>query len=367
MVAVVTGASAGIGRAIALRLGEAGYRVGLVARDAAALEDVRREIESAGSQAFVAPADVADAEALFRAADEIARAFGRIDLWVNDAMETVFSFFEDMSPHEFRRVTEVTYLGFVHGTMAALRHMRDRDDGTIVQIGSALGYRGIPLQSAYCGAKHGIKGFTESLRTELLHRQSGIRLVTVDLPAVNTPQFDWARAHTAREPRPMGRPIEPEVVADAVLRAIHGRGREYWLGGTTILAIVGNMVAPAFMDHYLAAKAVEGQMRQERVAADRRDDLDAPVHDLHRTRGSFSNGAANSAVLVPAGLTRIGIIAAGAAAFFALGMASAARRRRSGREQVRRLPERGAFRGSPAQDLRTTAAIRRERAHSPAE
>ncbi|HUZ13665.1 MAG TPA: SDR family oxidoreductase, partial [Caulobacteraceae bacterium] len=192
-VVVVTGAAAGVGRAAAHRFARAGAKLGLIARDAQALEDVRREVEELGAAAFCAPADVSDADKLFAAAAQIEEALGPIDVWVNDAMATVFSPVWQMSPDEFRRVTEVTYLGFVHGTMAALRSMRPRGRGVIVQVGSALAYRGIPLQSAYCGAKYAIRGFSDSLRTELRHDRSRIRVSIVELPAVNTPQFDWAR------------------------------------------------------------------------------------------------------------------------------------------------------------------------------
>src|SRR5579859_381686 len=191
---VITGASAGVGRATAHRFARAGARLALIARDAAALGEVKREVEERGGSALVLPLDVGNADAL-------AAEFGAIDIWINDAMVTVFAPVWKISPEEFRRVTEVTYLGFVHGTMAALRHMRPRNRGTIVQGGSALAYRGIPLQAAYCGAKHAIRGFTNSLRTELLHAGSAVTLTIVELPAVNTPQFDWAKTHMAYQPR----------------------------------------------------------------------------------------------------------------------------------------------------------------------
>src|SRR5690242_4549841 len=200
---VITGASAGIGRAIALRFARAGANLALIARDPAALGEVKREAEKLGGTALVVPADVADANAVFEAADAIVRDRGGIDIWINDAMVTVFAPVWEIAPDEFRRVTEVTYLGMVHGTMAALRHMRARNRGTIVQVGSALAYRGIPLQAAYCGAKHALRGFTNSLRTELEHDHSAIAVTMIELPAVNTPQFDWARTHMPRRPRPV--------------------------------------------------------------------------------------------------------------------------------------------------------------------
>jgi len=197
-IVVVTGASAGVGRATALRFGDAGARVGLIARDAAALSEVKDEIEKRGGTGLVAPADVSDAAAVFNAAEAIEHQLGPIEFWINDAMVTVFAPVWTITADEFRRVTEVTYLGAVHGTMAALRHIRKHNHGTIIQIGSALAYRGIPLQSAYCGAKHALRGFTDSLRTELIHSGSPIKISVVELPAVNTPQFDWgAHAHAA--------------------------------------------------------------------------------------------------------------------------------------------------------------------------
>jgi NAD(P)-dependent dehydrogenase (short-subunit alcohol dehydrogenase family) len=317
---VITGGTAGVGRAIAHRFAKAGDRVGLISRDETALEETRRELEALGAEVAIAAADVADADAVFDAADKFDRALGPIDIWINDAMETVFSPVAEMTPHEYRRVTDVTYLGFVHGTMAALKHMRPRRRGRIIQMGSALAYRGIPLQSAYCGAKHAIRGFSDSLRTELLHERSNIKVTIVDLPAVNTPQFDWARVHMSHTPRPMGTPIEPEVVADAVFVAARGTFREYWLGGETLLTILGNTVLPGFLDGYLARKAVAGQQTTKRVRPGRRDNLDSSITPLHRTRGSFSRGAGNSAVLVPGEVARVGVVAAGAALFFLLGL-----------------------------------------------
>jgi NADP-dependent 3-hydroxy acid dehydrogenase YdfG len=309
-VAAITGASAGVGRAIAHRFARAGYRIGLIARDAEALHDVQIEVERLGGQAVVAPADVADASAVFAAADRIAAAFGRIDVWINDAMVTVFSPLRDMTPEEFRRVTEVSYLGFVHGTMAALRHMRPAGSGTIIQIGSALAYRGIPLQSAYCGAKHAIRGFTDSVRAELIHERSRIKLTMVQLPAVNTPQFDWARAHMPRTPRPVAPVVQPEVIADAVFAAAQRPRREYWIGFSTLQVILGNMLLPGFLDRYLARACVSGQQTDRPVAIDRRDNLDTPVHDLHRTRGSFSAESDTSAPVISGGLARLAPYAA---------------------------------------------------------
>jgi NAD(P)-dependent dehydrogenase (short-subunit alcohol dehydrogenase family) len=324
-VVIVTGASAGVGRAVALRFGAAGCRVGLIARDGAALAATRAEIEQLGGTASAAAGDVADPAAVFAAADRLEQELGPVDIWINDAMETVFSRVADMTPEEFRRVTEVTYLGFVYGTMAALRSMRPRGRGRIIQMGSALAYRGIPLQAAYCGAKHAIRGFTDSLRTELINEGSRIKVTIVDLPAVNTPQFDWARVHVGRTPRPMGAPIQPEVVADAVFRAAHGPWREYWLGAPTLLTILGNTVLPGYLDRYLAKKGVEGQQTPMPVQPDRQDNLDRAVPALHRTRGSFSAEAGSSAPLIPGEIGRIGAVAAGALVFFSLGALFGAR------------------------------------------
>ena len=317
---VITGASAGIGRAIAHRFAEAGDRLGLVARDAEALEDVRREaLELGAGNVAVASVDVADPQQVFAAAEALEAELGPVDVWINDAMQTVLSPLSEMTPAEFRRVTDVTYLGFVYGTMAALKSMRARGRGRIIQMGSALAYRGIPLQSAYCGAKHAIRGFTDSVRTELQHEGSKVSLTMIDLPAVNTPQFDWARAHTARQPRPMGKPIEPEVVAEAVFKAARGGWREYWLGWPTAKTIIANTVVPGVLDRYLASKAVDGQQTSEPLEEWRRDSLFTPVGPAHRTRGSFSAEAGHRAMLAPAPLVRLGVVALGAVAFFGLG------------------------------------------------
>jgi NAD(P)-dependent dehydrogenase (short-subunit alcohol dehydrogenase family) len=334
---IITGASAGVGRAIAHRFARGGDRIGLIARDEAALRDVERELQSSGAAAVEWQAvDVSDAAALFAAADELERRLGLIDIWINDAMETVFSAVADIDPAEFRRVTEVTYLGFVYGTMAALKSMRPRRRGRIIQIGSALAYRGIPLQAAYCGAKHAMRGFTDSLRTELIHERSGITVSIVELPAVNTPQFDWARAHTPRTPRPMGTPVEPEVVADAVHRVAQRSSREYWLGLQSILTILGNAIAPAWLDGYLARKAIAGQQTSTPLFPGRTDNLDRPVTPLHRTRGSFSADASVHALLVEGEFARTVSVIIAAALFFALGASVGASARAKSRMSDRR-------------------------------
>ncbi|WP_353641016.1 SDR family oxidoreductase [Mesorhizobium sp. WSM2239] len=320
-IVVITGASAGVGRAVAHRFARAGTSLALIARDEASLEETKLEVESLGGRAAIFPADVADADAVFAAAEAIEDQLGPIETWVNNAMTTVFSPLSKMKPEEFRRVTEVTYLGFVYGTMAALRHMQPRARGTIVQVGSALAYRGIPLQSAYCGAKHAIRGFTDSLRSELLHDGSRIRLTMVHLPAINTPQFDWARAHIGHEPRPVAPVFQPGVAADAIFEAAQSAPRELWVGSSTSKVILGNMISPRFLDHYLARNAYHGQETAAPLQPGRDDNLFRPVPQLHRTRGSFSREASTSAVNLPGEAVRfaavvIGVGLAATAGFF---------------------------------------------------
>jgi short-subunit dehydrogenase len=328
-VIVVTGAGAGVGRAVATLFAREGARLGLISRDAAALEDLAEELRAGGAERVAtAPLDVSDPNAVFAAADRFAQELGPIDVWVNDAMLTVFSTVSEMAPEEFRRVTEVTYLGVVHGSMAALRHMREQAHGQIINIGSALAYRGIPLQSAYCGAKHAIRGFTASLRTELEHDRSPVIVSILELPAMNTPQFDWARTHRAHQPKPMGAIYQPEAAAEAVLRAARTGSREYWVGTSTLMTIVGNMIAPEFMDWFLARTAVSGQDRRRLVQAERRDNLMAPITDLHRAHGSFDAEAKARAFVYPGAPTRAAIVAGGAAVFFALGLLAAPRPKR---------------------------------------
>jgi len=323
-VVMLTGASAGIGRATALRLAREGARIGLIARDAGALEDVAHEVRARGGEALPLPCDVADADAVFAAADALERRFGPLDVWINDAMVTVFSPVHEMRPDEYRRVTEVTYLGAVHGTLAALRSMRPRGRGVIVQVGSALAYRGIPLQSAYCAAKHAIVGFSDSLRTELRHDRIDIAVTEVHLPGVNTPQFDWARSRLPRPPQPSGPIYQPEAAADAIVHAIRAPERSWWLGGVTATAIIGNALAPSLADRYLAANAVEGQMRPDggrRPIAPQGNLYRSAARDMHRTRGSFSRRAKASALRLPGPQTRLGAALATAAVVAGLGLA----------------------------------------------
>ena len=317
--AVITGAAAGVGRAVAMAFARRGARLGLIARDKDALEEFSSEIAAIGAATSLAPIDVADAAAVAEAARRFERELGPIDIWVNDAMVTVFSPIADITPEEFRRVTEVTYLGVVHGAMAALRPMRKRGRGHIIIIGSALAYRGIPLQAAYCGAKHAIRGFAASLRSELSHDKSNIAVSLIELPAMNTPQFDWARTHIPRMPKPMGTIYQPEVAAEAVCRAARKRPREYWVGASTFFTIVGNMVLPDFMDWYLGQSAVSGQQTSEPVPPGRRDNLFQSLTSLHRIRGSFNAAARTSGIILSGSLARIAVVGVGALIFFILG------------------------------------------------
>jgi NAD(P)-dependent dehydrogenase (short-subunit alcohol dehydrogenase family) len=290
-VVVVTGASAGVGRAVARVLGRRRCKVGLVARGVDGLEAAAREVREAGGEALALPLDVADAAAVDAAADRVVTEWGRLDVWVNDAMASVFAPVGETTPAEYRRVTEVTYLGYVHGTLAALRHMRRRDEGVIVQIGSALSYRSIPLQSAYCAAKAAVRGFTDSLRCELHHDRSRVTVTAVHLPAVNTPQFQVARSRLPGHPRPVPPIFQPEPMATAVLHAIEHPARELWVGWPTIEAILGQRIAPGLLDRYLARAAWDAQ--QTALRHHHRDSLDAPLPGDRGARGEF-DGVARS-------------------------------------------------------------------------
>lgn len=263
-VVVVTGASGGVGRAVARELGVKGAKVALVARGAAGLGAAAVDVGTAGGIGQVYEADVADHDQVRQAAQRIEAELGPVDVWINCAFSSVFAWFSDLSPEEYERATAVTYLGYVWGTRAALDLMRPRNRGTIVQVGSALAYRGIPLQSAYCGAKHAIKGFTESLRTELLARRSGIRVTMVQLPAVNTPQFGWVLSKLRRHPRPVPPIYQPEVAARAIVyAAAHPERKEYWAGASTAAVILAQRLAPALVDRYLARTGVRSQQTDE--------------------------------------------------------------------------------------------------------
>jgi NAD(P)-dependent dehydrogenase (short-subunit alcohol dehydrogenase family) len=284
---VVTGASAGVGRATAVAFARTGACVGLLARGADGLEGARNDIEAAGGRPLVVLADVGDPEQVEHAAAAVEDAFGPIDVWVNNAMATIFSPFWEITPAEYRRATEVTYLGYVWGTMAALRRMLPRDRGVIVQVGSALAYRGIPLQAPYCGAKHAIQGFTEALRCELLHEGSNVRVTMVQLPALNTPQFDWGRSRMPRRPQPVPPIYQPEVAAEAIVWSAQHRRRELYVGGLTLITIAGDKLAPALGDRYLARTGFESQQTAEPAEADRRDNLFEPVPGDRGARGRF--------------------------------------------------------------------------------
>lgn len=288
---VVTGASAGVGRATAIAFAQKGWNVALIARGEQGLESAKRDVEAAGGHALMLPLDVSDADAVFGAADRVVTEWGSIDVWVNDAMVTIFAPVKDIKPEEFRRVTEVTYLGQVHGTMAALKHMRPRNHGTIVQVGSALSYRAIPLQSAYCGAKFAIRGFTDALRSELKHERSRIRLTMVQLPAVNTPQFDWARSRMPRRLQPVPPIYQPEAIAREIVRAAHEAPRELWIGTSALKAIFGTMLLPLLGDRILATEGYRGQMTAELAAPDRRDNLFEPVPSDPGAHGRFDRSA----------------------------------------------------------------------------
>ncbi len=288
---VVTGASAGVGRATARAFGARGARVALLARGLDGLEGARREVEEAGGEALILPTDVSDADAVERAAEQTEKHIGPIDVWVNAAMATVFGEFQDITPEEYRRATEVTYLGFVYGTLSAYRRMRSRNHGSIVQVGSALSYRAVPLQSAYCGAKHAIRGFTDSLRSEIIHNRLDVHLTMVQLSAFNTPQFDWSRTHTSRKPQPLPPIFQPEVAADGIVWAAYHRRREVYLGFPAVKAIVANKIAPRLLDHVLASQGYSGQITDRPIEPDRPDNLFEPAAGDFDTRGSFSKQA----------------------------------------------------------------------------
>ena len=290
-VVVITGASAGIGRACVREFAKHGCKIGLLARGLDGLDAARREVEAVGSQALVLPTDVADAAAVERAAAGVEERFGRIDTWVNVAFANVFSEFGQLTPEEYRRVTDVTYLGYVWGTMAALKRMLPRDRGCIVQVGSALAYRSIPLQSAYCGSKAAIRGFTDSIRCELVHRKSHIRLTMVQMPAVNTPQFSWNRARLPRKPQPVPPIFQPEVAAKAVWHAAHGRRRELFVGLSTFLAINVNKFLPAALDWYLGRTGYDSQQYDGSLQKDRPDNLYQPLSGDWGAHGDFDKRA----------------------------------------------------------------------------
>jgi NAD(P)-dependent dehydrogenase (short-subunit alcohol dehydrogenase family) len=291
-VVMVTGASAGIGRATVRELARRGASLGLLARGRDGLEAARREAEELGGRGLVLIADVADADAVERAATELEETFGALDGWINNAMVSVFSPIRDMTAAEYRRVTEVTYLGVVHGTLAALRRMAPRDHGVIVQVSSALAYRAIPIQSAYCAAKHAVLGFTDSLRCELLHDDSAVRVTMVHLPAVNTPQFDWVRNRLSGRPAPPDPLYQPEVAARGIVHALEHPRRDVYIGDTTLKALYAQRFIPGVADRYLANTAWEGQMdATDPDDPGRADNLHAPLPGDHGAHGRFDDRA----------------------------------------------------------------------------
>ncbi len=335
-VVVVTGASAGVGRATARAFAERGADVALIARGREGLEHAADEIRALGRRALVLPLDVADADAVEGAADETERTLGPIDVWVNNAMLSVFAPVSQMRADEYRRVTEVSYLGYVHGTLAALRRMRRRNRGTIVQVGSALAYRSIPLQSAYCAAKHAITGFTDALRTELLHDGSHVRVAQVNLPAVNTPQFGWVRNRMPGRPQPVPPIFQPEVAARAIVYAAeHGR-RELHVGWSTLMAVYAQNFIPGLLDRYLAMTAYGAQQSDGQVEARHTDNLNAPADDeLDRgAHGRFDADAAGTSPALAIAMHPVLVAAAAASATGSvLAVGALVRRVRGGRRR----------------------------------
>ncbi|WP_334172578.1 SDR family oxidoreductase [Sinomonas sp.] len=318
-VVVVTGASGGIGRASAVAFGREGDAVALLARGEAGLAGAAAEVEAAGGQALVVPVDVADAEAVDAAAERVERELGPIDVWVNVAFTSVFSRFDEIKPEEYKRVTEVSYLGFVYGTMSALKRMRTRNRGTIVQVGSALAYRGIPLQTAYCGAKHAIQGFNEALRTELLHERSPIRTTMVQMPAVNTPQFSWVLSRLPHQAQPVPPIYQPEVAARGVVyAAAHPERREYWVGGSTAATLIANAIMPGVLDRYLAKTGFKSQQTPDRRDPDQPVNLWEPA-DASKdfgAHGIFDNKSSSRSFQLKASQHH-GIVAAASGALLA--------------------------------------------------
>lgn len=286
---MVTGASAGVGRAVAQAFARQGAYIGLLSRDRERLETVRKEVEQLGGKAIVLVADVANAEEVETAAVKLEERFGPIGIWINNAMSSVFSTFMEMTADEFKRVTEVTYLGMVHGTRSALSRMLPRNSGCIIQVGSALAERSIPLQSAYCGAKHAVRGFTDSLRCELLHDRSKVHITMVHLPAMNTPQFSWVKSRLPNHPQPVPPIFQPEVAADAIVWASQHRRREMYVGMPTVKAMWGNKFIAGLLDRYLARKGYSGQQTGEPVEPDRPDNLWQTVKGNFGSHGIFDN------------------------------------------------------------------------------
>jgi NAD(P)-dependent dehydrogenase (short-subunit alcohol dehydrogenase family) len=306
LVVVVTGASAGLGRAIAHEFATQGARIGLISRDEQALRATAQEVYDRGGTALILPADVSDEDAVEQAAARVERELGPVDVWINNAMISVFSPVKETEAREFRRVTEVNYLGYVHGTLAALRRMLPRDRGRIIQVGSALAVRSIPLQAAYCATKHAIVGFTDSLRCELYHDHSNVKVSVVQMPAMNTPQFTWVKSRMPNLPQPVPPIYEPEVGARVVRHAALCRSprREYWVAGSTVRAILGQKIIPGLLDRYLGKTAYKAQQRSQRDSSDRPDNLWQPVPTTLGAHGPFDRETHDSSLQVELNLRR---------------------------------------------------------------
>lgn len=325
-VVVVTGASAGVGRAVVRAFTRRGAAIGLIARGEAGLQAAAAEVMQAGCRAVVVRTDVAEAAEVEAAAGRVEDELGPIDIWVNNAMVSVFSPFKEMEAAEFRRVTDVTYLGVVYGTLSALKRMLPRNRGVIVQVGSALAYRGIPLQSAYCGAKHAVQGFTESVRCELLHDHSRVRITMVQLPALNTPQFGWVKSRLPNQPQPVPPIYQPEVAAEAVVWAARHNRREVWVGGSTVATLLLNNLAPGALDRYLAQNGYRAQLTDRPDDPDRPNNLFRPVDadKDHGGHGSFDERSKGSSLQFKASANRAWL---GLGALALVAAAKAGRRR----------------------------------------
>jgi short-subunit dehydrogenase len=326
-VIVITGASAGVGRATARAFACEKAHIGLIARGRDGLEAARRDVEKLGGKAVVLPTDVADANAVEKAAAQVEQQFGGIDVWVNNAMTSVFSPIKETPAEEFKRVTEVTYLGYVYGTLAALKRMLPRNEGVIIQVGSALAYRGIPLQGAYCAAKHAIQGFMDSLRCELIHDKSKVRVTMIQMPALNTPQFGWVKSRLAHKAQPVPPLYQPEIAAKAIVYASHHPRREIYVGLPTVEAIVGNKLFPGLLDHYLAHFGFDAQQYDGPEDRDRPNNLWEPVPGDHGAHGDFGARAHRSSPQLWTTMHRGFITAAGL--LLALGAIAELVRRRS--------------------------------------
>jgi NAD(P)-dependent dehydrogenase (short-subunit alcohol dehydrogenase family) len=319
-VVVVTGASAGVGRAVACEFAAHGWRVALLARGHDGLEGARADVERLGGQALAIPTDVAHADQVEAAAARVEAHWGAIDVWVNDAMATIFSNVLEIDTEDYRRATDVTYHGAVWGTLAALRRMKPRDRGTIVQVGSALAYRSIPLQAPYCGAKAALRGFTDSVRCELAHDRSQVHITMVHLSAFNTPQFEWGRTTLTKRPRPMGKIFQPEVAARGVYWAATHRRRELWVGWPAVEAILGTRVMPGFLDRLLGRTAVDGQHTDEPLPPNRQDNLYTPVAGDHGAHGRFDRQAKSFSLQLWLDTHRAGLASAALAAWLLFGL-----------------------------------------------